>query len=146
MKTVAQNRRARFDYEILDTFEAGIMLNGSEVKACRAGHANIAGSYVSIQKNVPILKQATISPYAFSAKKESDDSKQDRTLLLHKNQIVKLQAALAEKGLSLIPLEIKAGKHIKVELALVKGKKTFDKRHTLKERSIARKMKYGQEI
>jgi SsrA-binding protein len=146
VKIVAENRRARFDYEIIDTFEVGIMLSGSEVKACRAGHITIAGAYISIQKNIPTLKQATITPYAFSVQISADDAKRDRVLLLHKQQIQKLQTALQEKGLAVIPLRVKAGKYIKLEIALAKGKKTIDKRHTLKERTIARNMKYNQEV
>lgn len=144
VKTVAQNRRVRYDYEILDTLEAGIQLSGQEVKSCRNGTVNLQGAYVSLLSGKPVLKQATIAPYAF-ANVADFDPKRDRELLLRKPQIEALQSALNEKGVSLVPLAVKAGKHIKLDIALVRGKKRFDKRQKIKERQIDRAQRRGQD-
>ena len=130
MKTVAKNRRARHDYEIVDTVEAGIILTGQEVKSCRQGHMNLAGSYVSLLTGKPTLKNATIAPYQFASNSESYEPGRERTLLLKKKEQSKLESQLAEKGISLIPLEVKAGKYIKVILGLGRGRKRLDKRDT----------------
>ncbi len=145
MKIVAQNRRARFDYEITDTVEAGIVLSGQEVKSARLGHINLAGSYVSFLHGKPVLKQAKISPYAYASGLENYDPGHDRHLLLKKTELVRLEASQAEKGISIIPLEVTAGKFIKVVLGLAKGRKKFDKRQRIKERDVGRRMRRGEE-
>lgn len=145
MKVVAQNRRARYDYEIVDTVEAGMMLIGSEVKSCRMGNVNLSGAYVSLLTGEPILKNANIAPYAFASGQEEYEPGRDRRLLLKKSEVRKLQAALAEQGVSLVPLEVRAGRHIKVILGLGKGRKRIDKRQRIRERDITRKMQKGQE-
>ena len=146
MKVVAQNRRARYDYEILETAEAGIMLTGPEVKSCRKGHINLAGAYVSFLHNTPVLKGASISKYAFTGPDVAHDEHRDRQLLLKKNEMAKLQRAVEEKGMALIPLEVKAGKYIKVTLGLGRGRKKLDKRQAIKTREIGRRLKEGREI
>ena len=119
MKVVGQNRRATYDYEIIDTFDAGIMLLGHEVKSCRTGNVNLAGSYVSLVTG------------------------RDRPLLLSAKELKKLQTQLLEKGVSLIPMKVLAGKHIKVVLGLGKGKKRYDKRQKKKEQDVTRKLQQG---
>lgn len=146
MKVVAQNRRARFDYQIEDTFEAGLVLEGHEVKSCRAGQVHLAGSYVSLLSNVPLLRSAKISKYAHASGLENYDPGRERKLLLKKNDIKRLTTALQEKGVSLIPLEVRAGKHIKVLLGLGKGKKRYDKRQSIKDRDVKKRIKQGEEI
>jgi len=145
MKKVAQNRRARYDYEIVDTVEVGIILTGQEVKSCRGGQMNLQGSYVSFSKGKPVLKNATIAPYAFASNLENYDPGRDRELLLKKSELPKLETKLAEKGVSLVPLEVRAGKFIKVVLGLGKGKKRIDKRQSIKEKGLRKKMKKGEE-
>ncbi|MFA6259317.1 MAG: SsrA-binding protein SmpB [Candidatus Peribacteraceae bacterium] len=145
MKVVAQNRRARYDYEIVDTVEAGIMLTGQEVKSCRMGNVNLGGAYVSLLTGDPILKNANIAPYAFASGQTEYEPGRDRRLLLKKSEVRKLQAALAEQGVSLVPLEVRAGRHIKVVLGLGKGRKRIDKRQRIKERDMKRKIQKGQE-
>jgi len=145
MKTVTQNRRARYDYEILDTVEAGIILTGQEVKSCRQGNMNLSGSYVSFHEEVPLLKNASIAPYTFAGDLTDYDPGRDRVLLLKKQECDKLGIKLAEKGVSLIPLEVRAGRHIKVVLGLARGRKRLDKRQRIKEREVERKVKKGQE-
>ncbi len=146
MKTVAQNRRARFDYDITDTVEAGIMLTGQEVKSCRMGNMNLSGAYVSFATGTPVLKASTVAAYRFASGIESYEPTRDRTLLLKKNQSERLQTQLQEKGVSLVPLEVKAGRHIKVILGLGKGKKRYDKRQSKKKQDIDRRMREGREI
>ena len=127
-KKVAQNRRARFDYEIIDTLEAGISLTGQEVKSCRAGQVNLAGSYVSFLGPSPRLKNASIAPYAFASGLENYNPSRERLLLLSKKDIQKLESLTQEKGVTVIPLEVLAGKYIKVVLGIGRGRKRLDKR------------------
>jgi SsrA-binding protein len=145
MKVVAQNRRARFEYEILETIEAGIILTGSEAKSCRMGHLSIAGSYVSFYKGIAQLKNAKITKYAFSGPSVPHEDSRDRTLLLKKHDIEKLQSSVAEKGIAIIPLEVKAGKFIKVLLGIGRGRKRYDKRQKIKERDVSRRVREGRE-
>lgn len=146
MKTVAQNKRARFDYDIVDTVEAGIMLTGQEVKSCRLGNMNLSGSYVSFTTGTPVLKASTIAKYRFAASVDDYNPTRDRVLLLTKNQSERLQSQLQEKGISLVPLEVKAGRYIKVILGLGKGKKSHDKRQSIKKRDVERRLREGREI
>lgn len=146
MKTVASNRRARYDYDIIDTIEAGILLHGQEVKSCRAGNVNLAGAYVSFLAQKPTLKGCHIAPYRHASNLDDYTPERERTLLLHKKEIAKLHAALAEKGVSLIPIEMKAGRHIKVILGLGKGKKRHEKKQKKKETDIKRRLREGREI
>ena len=141
MKVVAQNRRARFDYEIGETVEAGLILTGQEVKSCRLGQISLAGSYVSFFGGRPLLKQAKISPYKYAGHLPDYDPGHDRELLLSKPQAEKLQSKQEEKGVSLIPLEVRAGKFIKVLIGIAKGRKTIDKRQRIKERETARRIR-----
>jgi len=146
MKTVAQNRRAKFDYEILETVEAGIRLTGQEAKSCRLGQISLLGSYVSFFGGKPMLKQAKISPYKYAGPMPEYDPGHDRELLLRKNQAAKLEAAQAEKGISIVPLEVQAGKFIKVLIGIGRGRKRIDKRQRIKEREIGRKLREGREV
>jgi SsrA-binding protein len=145
MKIVAQNRRARFDYDITETVEAGIMLSGQEVKACRLGQISLVGSYVSFFGGKPVLKQAKISVYKYAGVLPDYDPGHDRALLLKKSELVKLEALQAEKGVALIPLEIHAGKFIKLLLGVGRGRKRFDKRQKIKEREVGRRVREGRE-
>lgn len=146
MKVVAQNRRARYDYQILDTVEAGVMLTGSEAKSCRRGHINLAGSFVSFLGGRAVLKGAGISKYAFSGPSVSHEEHRDRQLLLKASEIAKLERAVAEKGMTIIPLEVRAEKFIKIVLGLAKGKKKMDKRQAIKTREMGRRLREGREI
>lgn len=145
MKAVATNRRARFDYQIDDTVLAGIMLTGQEAKSCRMGHIDMSGTYVSFRGAVPIIKHLKITPYKFASGLEGYEPGQDRTLLLKKAEAEKLRVASEQKGTSIIPLEVQSGKFIKVLLGIAHGKKQFDKRRTIKERDVERRMRRGEE-
>lgn len=139
-KIVTQNRKARHDYEILDVYEAGLVLVGSEVKSLRAGNANLKDSFVMIDNGEAFLVGAYIAPYAFS-RLGGHEPERRRKLLLHAREIEKIRSALAEKGLSLIPLAVyfKNGR-AKVELGLGRGRRQYDKRHAIKERDQRREM------
>lgn len=145
-KIVAKNRRARFDYEILETIQAGLVLTGAEVKSCRMGHIDISGAYVSFLRDTPTLKQTKISPYPFASGMQESTPGRDRILLMKKEEAEKLQMQSEQKGISIIPLEIQAGKYIKVILGIGRGRKTIDKRQVIKEREMGKKLKKGEEI
>lgn len=145
MKVVAKNRRARYDYEITDTVESGVVLTGQEVKSCRNGHINLAGAYVSFLDGKAVLKNASITPYRFASGLENYNPNRDRPLLLSKRDIARLQSALDEKGVSLVPLEVRAGKYIKILLGLGRGQKRYDKRQKIRDKDMKRKLKRGEE-
>ena len=145
MKVVAENRRARFDYELLESIEAGIMLTGQEVKSCRAGQVNLSGAYVSFLGGKPMIKHMKISAYKQAGPLPDYNPERDRQLLLKKSELAKLQRSTEEKGMSLIPLEVKAGKYIKVTIALARGRKSIDKRQAIKEKEVSRRLREGRE-
>jgi SsrA-binding protein len=146
MKTVASNRRARFDYKITDTVLAGIMLTGQEAKSCRLSHVDLAGAYVSFQSGKAMIKHLKIQPYPFASGLEGYDPGHDRPLLLNKKEIEQLQSSANQKGVTIIPLEVQAGRTIKVLLGLAEGRKTIDKRQVIKERDMKKKLRKGEEV
>lgn len=135
-KVVADNRKARFNYEIGETFEAGIALTGSEVKSLRAGKANIAESYADPRNGELWLINANIPEY-LQAGRFNHAPKRPRKLLLHKRQINKLVGAVEREGMTIVPLKLyfNARGRAKLDIALARGKKMHDKRETLKKRS-----------
>jgi SsrA-binding protein len=140
MKPVTTNRRARHDHEILETYEAGMVLVGSEVKSLRDGQANLKDSYATVRDGELWLIGCYIAPYAFS-RLGGHDPERERKLLLHRREIDRVASKLAEKGLTLVPLRIyfKDGK-AKIELGLGRGKRTYDKRQSLKAKEQKREM------
>lgn len=138
---LSKNKKAFFDYEVLDKLEAGIILLGFEAKSIKKGKMNLAGSYVIIKNNEAFLLNADIPPYQVSNTPLGYDQKRTRKLLLRKQEIKQLFNKSKEKGLTLVPLTIynKNGL-IKVEIAIAKGKKTFDKREKIKKREIQTKI------
>ncbi|MBV5328087.1 MAG: SsrA-binding protein SmpB [Chlorobium sp.] len=140
-KVVSKNKKAFHDYHIDQTFEAGIVLNGPEVKSLRAGKANLRDGYAQIKDGELFLYNVHISPYSF-ATHISPDPLRVRKLLLHRREIRKLIGKLHEKGIALIPLKIYfiASGKAKVELALARGKKLYDKRAALKEKDSNREI------
>jgi SsrA-binding protein len=135
---IADNRKAYFDYHILETFEAGIALLGTEVKGIREGHANLRDSFARLEKGEVWLFNVHINPYSHRGYVDHDP-KRKRRLLLHKHEIRKLIGKTVEKGLTLVPtrLYFKNGK-VKVAIALAKGKQAHDKRETMKKRETDR--------
>lgn len=137
---LVSNRRASYDYEILEVFEAGIVLQGTEIKSLRNHGGTLQDAYVKIIGSEAILVGCNISPYTFG-NVHNHEEKRDRKLLLHKREISQLKTAAQEKGLTLVPLCIylKNGR-AKVKIALGKGKKTFDKRQAVREREDNRQI------
>lgn len=140
VKVVATNRKARQNYEILDTYEAGLVLVGSEVKSLRAGQMELKDSYGDIRRGEAYLVNAHIAPYDYSHEGGHDPERM-RKLLLHRRQIDRIAGSLAEKGLTLVPLQVyfKDG-NAKVELALARGKRTVDKRQDMRDREHQREI------
>ena len=132
------NRKARFDYEIFDTFEAGIALTGTEIKSIRNGNANIKDCYAIIKNDEAYLLNMYIKEYAEGNIFNHDETR-TRKLLLHKKEIYKMRDAIAKEGFTLIPLKLYfKGNLAKVEIGIARGKKTYDKREAIKERDIKR--------
>jgi SsrA-binding protein len=138
-KTVAENRRARFDYAVEDKFEAGLMLQGTEVKALRAGEATIADSYAEVRGGEVWLVNANIPEFSHG-NRFNHEPKRPRKLLLHEREIAKLTGAVERKGMTLVPLSIyfNGRGRAKVELALAKGRQAQDKRDYIKDRDWKR--------
>ena len=138
-KLVAENRRARYDYFLEDTFEAGIALTGTEVKSLRTGRANIAESYASAEGREIVLINATIPEYG-PANRFNHEPKRPRKLLLHRKQIDKLLGAIQRDGRTLVPLRLYFNEkgRVKLELAMAVGKKAHDKRATIADRDWKR--------
>jgi len=136
-----QNKKARFEFEILDTLVAGIQLFGSEVKSVRLGHASLGDSFAIIHHNEVWLENMQITPYELN-RMEMIEAKRSRKLLLHKKEIQKIQAKINEKGLTLVPLKafFNSKGLLKIELAVAKGKKLYDKRETIKKRDNQRQL------
>jgi len=137
-KSVATNKKAYHDYFILDKYEAGIVLLGTEVKAIREGRLNLKDSYALVQRGEMFLLNCHISPYSHG-NRENHDPTRTRKLLLHEKEIRKLIGKTQEKGLTLVPLRVylKRGK-VKVELGVARGKKMFDKRETERRKEADR--------
>jgi SsrA-binding protein len=139
-RVIATNRKARHEYSILETFEAGIALKGAEVKSLRQGRASLQESYAALKNGEVWLLDMHISPYEQAAD-DSYEPTRKRKLLLHKKEIRRLVGKLAEKGLTLIPLRVYFKNGIaKVELALAKGKRAYDKREAIKRREALREL------
>jgi len=138
-KLVADNRRARFDYEIIDTYEAGIELKGPEVKSLRAGRTSLADSYAIVKEGELFLVNAYIPEYR-EANRFNHETRRPRKLLLHRREIDKLSQGVLREGLTIVPLKVffNARGRAKVDIALARGKTAHDKRETQKERSWQR--------
>jgi len=139
-KELCSNRRAYHNYEILDTYEAGIHLIGTEVKSLRNHGGSLQEAYVRVIKNELFLVNATIAPYKFGTT-DTHDERRNRKLLMHKREIAKLRGWVQEKGQTLVPLSLylKEGK-IKLKLGRGKGRKHYDKRHALKAKEEKRRI------
>lgn len=139
-KMVTENRRARHDYHVLERFEAGIALRGTEVKSLRDGKMMLKDSYAEVRQGEMYLVGAHISPYE-QGNLYNHEPERARKLLLHKREILRLGAQVAEKGLTVVPLRVYFTKGIaKVELGLCRGKQSFDKRATVRERDEKREL------
>jgi SsrA-binding protein len=140
VKEITNNRKARFEYHIFDTFEAGLSLVGSEVKSLREGRVSLAEAFVVLRPTGAWLRQAHIAQYKW-ANINNHDPLRERQLLLHKHELVKIRRSVREKGMTIVPLRMyfKASR-IKIEIALAKGKKLHDKREAIKARESKREI------
>jgi SsrA-binding protein len=142
MKTIAVNKPARFNYEILETFEAGIVLQGSEVKSIREGRISLKESFADVRDGEIILVDCHINPYE-AANRWNHDPRRPRKLLLHRREIKRLTGKVQERGLSLIPLRVFLNDKglVKVEVGLGKGKKIYEKKEAIKARDLDRQVR-----
>ena len=145
MKLIVNNKKANFEYFIFDRFEAGIVLEGSEVKSLRKGEASLLDSFVFVRNQEVFLKNMYIKPYEQSTA-FTPDARRDRKLLLSKREILKIDRAVKEKSLTIVPIKVYFKDNlVKVEIATAKGKKLFDKRETIKrreqDRDVERRLK-----
>ncbi len=139
MKVIAVNKSASFEYFIEDKFEAGVVLEGSEVKSLRAGHASLGESFCEISRGEVFLKNMHIALYDKSGAFSTRDSRRDRKLLLHKREIAKIVGKVNEKGYTLVPLKLYfKDALVKAEIALCRGKHTYDKKRSIAERDVKR--------
>jgi len=140
-KIIALNRKARQNYEIIESLEAGIVLTGTEVKSLREGRMNLKDSYARVQNGEVFLVSAHISPYSHG-NVQNHDPLRDRKLLLHKAEIKRLTGKTEAKGLTLVPLKVYFSRgRVKLQLALARGKRQYDKRETIKRREAEIEMK-----
>ncbi len=139
MNVIAVNRSASFEYFIEEKYEAGVVLEGSEIKSLRAGKASLGESFCEIRRGEVFLKNMHIALYDKSGAFNTRDARRDRKLLLHRQEIAKIIGRVNEKGYTLVPLRLYfKDALVKVEIALCKGKHTYDKRQSIKERDIKR--------
>lgn len=140
MKVIAQNKKAFHDYEILDRFEAGIVLTGDEVKSLRAGKASLIGAFATVKSGELYLNNCNITPYDRAFQKKEDESTRARKLLVHRRELNKLIGEMAQKGVTIVPLMMYFNKKniAKVELGMGKHKKAANKKQALRERDIKR--------
>ena len=142
MSILARNKRAVFDYKLLDKYKAGIVLTGQEVKSIKTGHISLKGSFVTLKKNELYLTNATIPPYKHAGELKDYDPTHSRKLLLKKSEIKSLIGKIHVQGLTLVPIQVYTKKRlIKLKFAVAQGKKQYDKREDMKKRESQRKIK-----
>ncbi|HFC36148.1 MAG TPA: SsrA-binding protein SmpB [Candidatus Moranbacteria bacterium] len=140
MKTLAINKRAKFDYEFIEKYEAGLVLSGQEVKSIKTGHISLKGAFVTFKNSELYLTNANIPPYKFAGKLPGYDPTGPRKLLLKKAEIKKLIGKTKTQGLTLVPFRVYTRKRlIKLEFVVGRGKKKFDKRESIKKKEFKRK-------
>lgn len=140
-RLITSNRKVRFEYEVVSTLECGIVLTGTEVKSLRTGRCSLQDSYAAIEENNLILYNMHINEYEHG-NRENHKPKRDRKLLVHERELNKLRNSVNEKGMTLVPLSIYFSGHlVKVELALVRAKRKYDKRETTKKRETEREIR-----
>lgn len=141
MKPVVENKKARLEYEFIETYSAGLSLHGFEVKALRTGKASLVGSHVVVRGGEAYLIGATVSPYQEKNTPQSYDPERSRTLLLTKKEIVELASYEGQRGLTIIPVMVYNGRRLKLQIAVARKKKKYDKRATMKERDAKRSIR-----
>lgn len=142
MKIVAENKRARFDYELLSTYEAGIVLTGDEIKSVRAGHLSLVDCYGFIKNDECYLRNSYIKEYdnTYAKNRNEDETRRDRKLLLHKDEIAKIAKKIEVDHLTIVPTKAYfVDSNLKIEIAVARGKKLYDKRESLKKKELDKK-------
>jgi len=141
-KTLALNKRARFDYDFIEVYEAGISLTGAETKSVKEGHVQLKGAFVSLGDSGAILKSAYIAAYKPAHQGEGYDPNRERRLLLHKREIQRLIGKTKEAGLTIVPIRVYLrGRYVKLEMALARGKKNYEKKDAIKKRELDREIR-----
>lgn len=140
MKIITQNRKAYFDYEILDTIEAGLVLTGDEVKSLREGQVSLVGAFATVHRNELFLINCNVTPYARAYSKREDMAQRSRKLLLKRRELDRLIGDISKKGITIVPLKLYFSERnlVKVELGVAKHKKAHAKKEAIRERDIAR--------
>ncbi|MDG1950681.1 MAG: SsrA-binding protein SmpB [bacterium] len=142
MSTLATNKKARFDYEILSTTEAGLVLTGAEVKSIKAGSVQLKGAFLHVSEGQLWLKNAYVAPYKPAGNSADYDPYKDRKVLVHKRELKKLISKRQAEGLTLVPMSLYTkGGLIKMEFGLARGKKKFEKRDAIKKRDVDRRLR-----
>ncbi len=142
MPKLALNKRARFDYEFLDTFEGGLALSGSEVKSIKEGHVQLKGAFITIRDGELWLRNAYVAPYKPAGAQPSYDPYRDRKILIHKAELKRLIGKSQEAGLTIVPISLYTkARLVKLEFALARGKKKHEKRAAIKKRELDRQVR-----
>ncbi|MBE5741688.1 MAG: SsrA-binding protein SmpB [Clostridiales bacterium] len=144
MKIITENKRASFEYELLEKYEAGIVLTGDEIKSVRLGHLSLVDCYGFIKDDECFLRNSYIKEYSnsFDAGRYGDNSRRDRKLLLHKDEIAKLKKKIEADRLTIVPTKAYfVDSNLKVEIAIGRGKKLYDKRETLKKKDVEKRIR-----
>lgn len=142
--SLISNKKASFDYEFIETIEAGIKLSGTEVKSLKAHHGSLSGAYIALVGGELVLLGAHIPPWQEKNAPTGYDPYQSRLLLVKKKELLSLQKSLKTKGLTIVPISLYSkGRYIKAQIAVAKGKKNFDKRESLKKKAVKRDMDRG---
>ena len=146
MKPYTENRKARHDYETIETFEGGLSLTGAEAKSIREGGAKLLGAFLRVQKGELWLIGGHISPYSKQGKREGIDPDRNRKVLVHRRELHRLAEKTQQKGLTLVPFSFyPSARRIKVAFGLCRGRKDYDKKEKLKERDLTRQIRRGDE-
>ena len=142
IKVISHNRKAGFEYTLMEKFEAGLELKGTEIKSLRQGACQLKDSYISFKRDEAYLQNAHISPYKSSSLESNHEPERLRKLLLHRHELHKIKGALQKKGLTCIPIKVYLKNGLaKVEIALAKGKKKWDKREASKKKTVQREIR-----
>ena len=142
MPTLATNKKARHDFELLEEFEGGLKLSGPEVKSVRAGNVSLTGSFLTIERGQLILKNTHIGPYAPAGPMNDPDTRRSRKVLVHKRELNRLRAKHEAERLTIVPISLyTSGGFVKLGFALARGKKKHEKRETLKKRDVERELR-----
>jgi len=147
MADIASNKAAKFEYDILETYEAGLVLTGQEVKSAKTGHMKLKGAFVTFHKNEAVLTNAHISKYSKAGKVEAYDPERSRKLLLNKKELNRLRGKSEEKGLTIVPIRayMKRGR-IKIEIGVGRGRRKHEKREVIKKRELDRQAREDMKL